>query len=61
MNAFIDRNGCVGCGACAETCPEVFRMADDDLAEVWGEISGDNASAAQEAAEICPVGVITIE
>ncbi|MBE0601819.1 MAG: ferredoxin, partial [Firmicutes bacterium] len=35
MKATIDRDGCIGCGVCADTCPEVFRMADDGLAEVY--------------------------
>lgn len=61
MKAHIDRSGCIGCGACTDTCPEVFRMADDDLAEVYGEVSEKNVDAAKEAAENCPVNVITIE
>ena len=35
MKVFIDRSGCISCGLCAETCPEVFHMADDGLAEVY--------------------------
>ena len=35
MIAKLDRDGCISCGLCAETCPEVFRMADDGIAEVW--------------------------
>ncbi|MGI5877833.1 MAG: ferredoxin, partial [Christensenellales bacterium] len=27
MKAYIDRDGCISCGLCAETCPAVFRMA----------------------------------
>lgn len=61
MKAHIDRSGCIGCGACADTCPEVFRMADDGLAEVFGDINGDTEENAKEAAENCPVSVITIE
>ena len=34
MKATIDRSGSNGCGLCASTCPEVFRM-DDGLAEVY--------------------------
>lgn len=37
MKASIDRSGCIACGLCAETCPEVFRIADDGLAEVHRE------------------------
>ena len=61
MKATIDRDGCIGCGLCAESCPEVFRMADDGLAEVCGEVTEANEGLAREAAEGCPVSVITVE
>ncbi len=57
----IDREGCISCGLCVSTCPEVFQIADDGRAEVVGEITADNAAAVQEAAENCPVNVIEIE
>lgn len=62
MKASIDRSGCIGCGLCTETCPSVFRMADDGLAEVAVETvpSADEPSA-QEAADGCPVNVITVD
>lgn len=62
MKASIDRSGCIGCGLCASVCPEVFRMADDGLAEVCGDPvpTGAEESAA-EAQEGCPVSVITLE
>lgn len=60
MKATIDRDGCISCGVCADTCPEVFRMAQDDLAEVCGEVSEKNVDTAKEAAENCPVSVITV-
>jgi len=61
MKASIDRDGCIGCGVCADTCPAVFQMADDGLAEVITETipAGEQESAA-EAAEGCPVSVITV-
>lgn len=62
MKAFIEREGCISCGLCVGTCPEVFRMADDDLAEVYiDEIPKDVEDTALEAKECCPVSVITIE
>ncbi len=62
MRAVIDRDGCISCELCAETCPEVYRMADDGLAEAYvDEIPKEAEDAANEAAEGCPVSVITIE
>lgn len=62
MNATIDRDGCIGCGLCADTCPEVFRMDDEGLAEVYtNPIPEDATEAAKMAADNCPVGVITVE
>lgn len=62
MKATIDRSGCIGCGLCADTCPEVFRIADDGLAEVYTDnVPEDAESSAQEAADNCPVSVISVE
>lgn len=62
MKAKIDRSGCIGCGLCPEICPEVFEMADDGLAQVIvNEIPSEAEGTAQEAAESCPVSVISVE
>ena len=61
MKASIDRENCIGCGACADACPAVFRMADDGFAEVHADpVPADQEAAAQEAADNCPVSVITV-
>ena len=62
MKAIIDRPNCISCGVCPSVCPEVFRMADDDLAEVIvDEIPADALENAKQAEEECPVAVITVE
>ncbi len=61
MKAVIDRSGCIGCGACAGTCPEVFRMAEDGLAEVYAQPVKANEASAKEAESSCPASVIKIE
>ena len=62
MKATINREGCIGCELCASTCPEVFRMADDGLAEVYVDTVPPGAEdTAIEAQEGCPVSVITVE
>ncbi len=62
MNASVDQDGCIGCGLCPDICPEVFRMNDDGLAEAYtNPVPEDVVESAQEAAESCPVDVITVE
>lgn len=61
MNVSIDREGCIGCGLCAEICSEVFRMAEDGLAEVYADPTEDTQDKVSEAAESCPVEVIIVE
>ena len=62
MKAAIDREGCISCGLCASTCPEVFRMADDGKAEVFKDPVPESAKgAAEEARDNCPVCVISVQ
>ncbi len=62
MIAIVDRTQCIGCGACAATCPEVFRMDAEGLAEVYVDVVPPEAeAAAQDAADGCPVEAITLE
>ncbi len=62
MKAIVDRDTCIGCSLCAEICPAVFQMDDEELAYVIvDEIPEEEESSAQEAADSCPVEAITIE
>lgn len=62
MRATLDRDGCISCGLCTEVCPEVFRMADDGIAEVYTEeVPKEVEDAAVEAQDGCPVSVIAVE
>ena len=62
MKASLDHAGCIGCGLCAETCPSVFRMADDGMAEAYvTDVPVGDEAAAEDARDNCPVTVITVE
>lgn len=62
MKATINREGCIACGVCEATCPKVFRMADDGLAEVYTDpIPKTEEDLTQEARDNCPVSVIDIK
>ena len=61
MNVTVDQTECVGCGACAEIAPEVFRMNDDEKSEVYGKVTDANKDSVQEAIDTCPVSCIAWE
>ena len=62
MKAHVDQDVCIGCGLCAETCPTVFAMNDDDLAEVKADpVPAAAAEDCRKAAADCPVEAITIK
>lgn len=62
MKAHIDRDGCISCGLCIDTCPEVFAMGDDGVAEVIADDVPEEAEdSAVEAQEGCPVDVIMVK
>ena len=55
MHVWVDREGCISCGQCEETCPQVFAIMEDGLADVKQQPVED---LAQAAADGCPVAVI---
>lgn len=55
------REGCIACGACVATCPEVFQFNDEGVAEAYAAVTPDNEEEAMEARDACPVSVIDIE
>jgi len=54
---YVDQDACISCGLCADTVPEVFRMNDDNLAEVYDPAGAPEAKI-QEAVDGCPVSCI---
>ncbi|MEA5002574.1 MAG: ferredoxin [Christensenella sp.] len=62
MKVTIHKDECIGCGLCEGMCPEVFRMADDGLAEVYAQpATPELEDSAREAADSCPTSAIEIE
>lgn len=54
----INKEKCIGCGACVSTCPEVFEMGDDGKAGVKKGAKTD-AKCIQKAIEECPSDAIS--
>ena len=50
----VDKNTCIGCGACAANCPDGFEMGDDGKAKV----KDPEAKCIKEAIDACPVDAI---
>ncbi|PIP33765.1 ferredoxin [Candidatus Falkowbacteria bacterium CG_4_10_14_0_2_um_filter_48_10] len=54
----IIKEKCIGCGRCAELCPETFRLGEDGKSMVINE---QNRDCAERAADHCPVEAIVVE
>lgn len=54
----VNREKCIGCGACAATCPKSFEMFEGKAREKASEVK--KITCETEAAENCPVCAITI-
>jgi len=61
MRVTVDEETCIGCGLCAETCPEVFEMNDDKARVKVDEVTEDVIDSCKEAVENCPVEAIQEE
>lgn len=73
MYAKIDRYSCVSCVACWNTCPKIFDQNPCDehseLVEAYrfcnscaeGKVSDELALSACEAANLCPLEIITVD
>jgi ferredoxin len=56
-SVYIDQEECIGCGACVDSCPDVFAMNDDNVAEIVSDGSASEEEI-QDAIDSCPVECI---
>lgn len=61
MKAKVIEDRCIGCGQCEATCPDVFKIEDDGIAHVIGEVTDSVSDDAQMAADGCPTSAIEVE
>ncbi len=57
----VNKDRCIGCGACVGTANEVFDFDDDNLATVVNQPTEENINDAKEALENCPTNAIIEE
>ena len=61
MKPEVDASLCIGDAICADICPEVFELRDDNLAYVINENPGPELQdRVKEAADACPTSAIII-
>lgn len=70
MKIHIDQEGCIECGLCEQTCSDIFILENGQKASIIekyqknspneAEVPDNLKSCANDAAESCPVQVITI-
>ena len=59
MKLVVDKDICIGCGACAAICPDVFEIDDEGLAtSIANEVAEEVMDDAIDAKEGCPVDAI---
>ena len=62
MKLVVDKDICIGCGACQAICPDVFEIDDNGLATATtNEINEEIVEDAVDAKEGCPVNAIKEE
>jgi len=54
----VDKNKCIGCGACVAIAGKSFRIGSDGKSEVLVG-PGDSEKLIQQAIDSCPVGAIS--
>lgn len=62
MKVVVNRDNCIGCGACEALCPSVFRLDDEGVSTVICEdYEKVNKDEVMEAVEGCPTSAINID
>ena len=59
MKVNVNKDQCIGCGACAAICSTVFEIDDDGLSKVIvDEVSEEDVDSAKDAIDSCPTSAI---
>ena len=55
---YVDQQVCIGCGLCVSIVPEMFRLNDAGVSEVYDQEAGEKEMI-QQAIDSCPVNCIS--
>ena len=62
MKVKVNKDACIGCGACSAICDEVFEINDEGLSETKvEEVKEELQDEVRDAADSCPTGAIEVE
>ncbi len=57
----IEKEECLGCGTCAELCPDVFGLDEDEEKAFVKRADAVDEDCVEEAISSCPAECISIE
>lgn len=60
MRAQVNAELCVGCGLCADVCPDVFAMQEDKAKVKTNPVPDTSLDCCKKSEEDCPVEAINI-
>jgi ferredoxin len=60
MKLAVQADVCIGCGVCESVCSDVFEMKDNVAVMKQEIVPPENAAAARQAVNDCPVTAILI-
>ena len=59
MKVTVNKDACIGCGACVSIAEDIFELNDEGLSQAKvEEVPADKEDTAKEAVESCPTGAI---
>jgi len=62
MKIKVDKNTCIGCGACQAICPDIFEYGDDGIMDVkQSDVEESLVEDIIDAKDGCPVDAIKID
>lgn len=61
MKVKLNKDACIGCGACAAICEPVFEIDEAGVSElVKDTVEGEEIELVKDAIESCPTGAIEL-